>query len=34
LLWLGSCIHCIFACFLWSKIPKHSSSNHGLCCYS
>ena len=33
LLWLGSCIHYILACFLWSKIPKHSSSNHGLCCF-
>jgi hypothetical protein len=32
LLWLGSCIYCILACFLRSKIPKHSSSNHGLCC--
>jgi hypothetical protein len=31
LLWLGSCIHCILALFLWSKITKHSSSNHGLC---
>src|SRR5215468_6775226 len=31
LLWLGSCIHCILTCFLSSKIPKHSSSNHGLC---
>ena len=27
LLWLGSCIHCILARFLWSKKPKHSSSN-------
>src|SRR5215471_1740306 len=26
LLWLGSCIHCILACFLSSKIPKDSSS--------
>src|SRR5215468_7749221 len=33
LLWLGSCIHCILACFLSSKIPKHSSSNHDLCCF-
>ena len=32
LLWLGSCIHCILACCLWSKKPKHSSSNHALCC--
>ena len=30
LLWLGSCIHCILARFLWSKKPKHSSSNQGL----
>src|SRR5215510_4884423 len=33
LLCLGSCIHCILACFLSFKIPKHSSSNHGLCCF-
>src|SRR5215475_10159667 len=33
LLWLGSYIHCILACFLLSKIPKHSSSNHGFCCF-
>jgi len=26
LLWLGSCIHCSLARFLWSKKPKHSSS--------
>ena len=31
LLWLGSCTHCILACFLWSKRLQHSSSNHGLC---
>ena len=30
----GSCIHCILACFLWSKKPKHSSSNHGFCCFN
>ena len=24
LLWLGSCIHCILACFLWSKKLKHN----------
>ena len=30
LLWLGSCIHCILASFIWSKKPKHSSSNQGL----
>ena len=34
LLWLGTCIHCILACFLWSKKPKHSPSNHGLCCFN
>jgi len=34
LLQLGSRTHCILACFLWSKKPKHSSSNHGLCCFS
>jgi hypothetical protein len=33
LLWLGSCIHCILACFFWSKKPKHFSSNHGLFCF-
>jgi len=32
LLWLGSCNHSILACFLWSKKPKYSSSNQGLCC--
>jgi len=26
--------HCSSACFLWSKKYKHSSSNHGLCCFS
>jgi hypothetical protein len=31
LLWLGSSIHCILACFVWSNIPKHSSWNHGFC---
>ena len=34
LLWLGSCTHCILARFLWSKKPKHSSSNQGLWCFS
>jgi len=34
LLWVGSCQHWILACFLWSKKPKHSSSNHGLCFFS
>jgi len=34
ILWLGSCTHCILACFLWSKKPKHFLSNHGLCCFS
>ena len=34
LLWLGSYIHCILDCFLWSKKPKHSSSNRGLFCFS
>ena len=34
LLWLESCIHCILAWFLWSKIPKHSWSNHGLCYFN
>jgi len=31
LLRLGSCIHCILACFLRSKKPTHYLSNHGLC---
>jgi len=34
LLQLGSCIHCILACFLRSKKSKHSLSNHGLCCFN
>ena len=34
LLWFGSCNHCISACFLWSENLQHSSSNHGLCCFS
>ena len=34
LLCLGSYARCILACFLWSKEPKHFSSNHGLCCFS
>jgi len=28
------CIDCVLACFLWSKKPKHSSSNHWLCCFN
>jgi len=31
---LGSCIHCILACFLRSKKSKQSLSNHGLCCFN
>ena len=31
LLWLVSCTHFILACFVSSKNPKHSSSNHALC---
>ena len=27
LLQLGSCTHCILACFLWSEKPKYSSPN-------
>ena len=34
LFWLGSCIHCILARFLWSKKPKHSSLNQGLFCFN
>ena len=34
LLWLRSCIHRILVCFLSYKKPKHSSSNHDLCCFS
>ena len=33
LLWLGFCILRILVCFLWSKKPKHSSSNQGLFCF-
>ena len=32
LLWLGFCT--LLFCFLWSEKRKHSSSNHGLCCFS
>jgi hypothetical protein len=32
--WFGSCNHCILACFHWSKNCEHSSSNHGLSCFS
>ena len=34
LLWFGCCNHCILAYFLCCKKPEHSSSNHGLCCFS
>jgi len=34
LFWLRSCTHCILACCLRSKKSKHSSSNHGLCCFN
>ena len=34
LLWFGSCDHCILPCFLWFNKPKHSSSNHGFCCFN
>ena len=34
LLRLGSFIHCILACFFWSKKSKHSVSNHGLFCFN
>jgi len=33
LLWLGSCIHCSLACFVWSKKSTHSLWNYGLCCF-
>ena len=33
-LWLGSCTHCNFSCFLSSKKCRHSSSNQGLCCFN
>ena len=33
LLCFGSCYHRNLACFLWSTSRKHSSSNHGLCCF-
>jgi len=34
LLWFGSCNHFTVACFLSSRKPKHSSSNHGLCFFN
>jgi hypothetical protein len=34
LIWLGFCNHCNLACFRWSINFKHSSSNHGLLCFS
>ena len=33
LLRLGSCIHCILACYLSFKKSTHSLSNHGLSCF-
>ena len=30
----GSCNHCILACSLRSKNPKHFLSNLGLCCFN
>jgi len=27
---LGSCVHCILGCFVWSKKTKHSVTNHGF----
>jgi len=34
LLWFGSCNHFVLAYFLWTKIRKHSSSNHVLFCFN
>jgi hypothetical protein len=34
LTWLGFCNHCNLACFQWSINFEHSSSNHGLLCFS
>ena len=34
MLWFGSCDQYILARFLWSKNRKHSSPNHGLCCFN
>jgi hypothetical protein len=34
LTWLGFCNHCNLACFRWSINFEHSSSNHGLLCFS
>ena len=33
-LWFGSCNYCILHRFLGSKKLEHSSSNHGLCCFT
>jgi hypothetical protein len=34
LIWLGFCSHCNLACFYSSINFEHSSSNHGLLCFS
>jgi len=34
LFWFGSRNNCLLAYFLLSKTPKHSSSNHVLCCFN
>jgi hypothetical protein len=34
LVWFGFCNHCNLACFRWYVNFKHSSSNHGLLCFS
>jgi hypothetical protein len=34
LIWFGFCNHCNLACFHWSINFEHSSSSHGLLCFS
>jgi hypothetical protein len=34
LLWFGSYNHCSLSGFLWSKKPKLSLSNYGICCFN
>jgi hypothetical protein len=34
LIWFGFCNHCNLACFHWSINFEHSSSNHGLLCFT
>jgi hypothetical protein len=34
MLWFGFCDYCISTCFFWYKNLKHSSFNHGCCCFN